>query len=40
MTVAFAADPALLAGIAEGDEVAFDLTVVHNAGTLTALTKE
>jgi Cu(I)/Ag(I) efflux system protein CusF len=37
MTMTFAADPSLLAGIAEGDRVAFDLTVIGGRGTITAL---
>ena len=39
MTMTFAADPALLAGVAEGDAVAFDLTVTDGRGTVTALTR-
>ncbi len=39
MTMTFKADPALLAGIAEGDKVAFDVTVQGSAGTITALTR-
>jgi Cu(I)/Ag(I) efflux system periplasmic protein CusF len=38
MTMAFRADPALLAGVAVGNMVAFDLTLEDNAGTITALT--
>jgi Cu(I)/Ag(I) efflux system protein CusF len=37
MTMTFAADPTLLAGVAEGDAVAFDLTVTGGRGTITAL---
>ncbi len=40
MTMSFTADPALLAGLARGDKVAFDLTVEHGAGTITALSKQ
>jgi Cu(I)/Ag(I) efflux system protein CusF len=40
MTMTFNADPALLADVAEGDKVAFDVTVQDNAGTVTALTRE
>ena len=39
MTMTFKADPALLAGVAEGDKVAFELTVADGAGTVTALTR-
>jgi Cu/Ag efflux protein CusF len=37
MTMAFKADPALLAGIEKGDNVAFDLTVTDGRGEITAL---
>jgi Cu(I)/Ag(I) efflux system protein CusF len=40
MTMTFAADSALLGGVAEGDRVAFDLTVAHGRGTITALAVE
>ena len=40
MTMTFAADPALLAGVAQGDRVAFELAVGGGAGTITALSKE
>jgi Cu(I)/Ag(I) efflux system protein CusF len=40
MTMAFAADPAVLAGVAEGDKVAFDLTLTGGRGTITALVVE
>ena len=40
MTMTFKADPALLAGVKQGDEVAFDLTLADGAGTITALTRE
>ena len=39
MTMAFKADPALLAGVKEGDKVSFDLTVTGGRGEVTALTK-
>ena len=38
MTMTFKADPALLADVAEGDKIAFDVTVQGSAGTITALT--
>ena len=38
MTMTFEADPALLAGVAEGDSVAFELTVTDGRGEITALT--
>lgn len=37
MTMAFKADPALLAGIADGDEIAFELTVTGGRGQVTAI---
>jgi Cu/Ag efflux protein CusF len=37
MTMAFKADPALLAAVKEGDEVAFDLTLAGGSGEITAL---
>ena len=37
MTMAFKADPALLAGVKEGDEVTFDLTLAGGSGEITAL---
>lgn len=37
MTMTFEAGPALFSGIAEGDRVAFDLSVHGSAGTITAL---
>jgi Cu(I)/Ag(I) efflux system protein CusF len=40
MTMTFAADPALLGSVAEGDRVAFGLTVVHGRGTITTLAVE
>jgi len=40
MTMTFEADPALLAGVAEGESVAFELTVTDGRGTITALTAE
>lgn len=40
MTMAFAADPALLAAIAEGDKVAFDVTVTGSRGEITAVRAE
>jgi len=40
MTMTFKADPALLAGVEEGDKVAFDLTLAGGAGTITALTRQ
>lgn len=40
MTMTFVADPALLAGVTEGDAVAFDLTVTDGGGTITALAVE
>ena len=39
MTMAFEADPALLARVEEGDTVAFDLTVTGGRGEVTALAK-
>jgi Cu/Ag efflux protein CusF len=40
MTMAFAAKPALLDGVAVGDKVAFDVTITGNAGEVTAITKQ
>jgi Cu/Ag efflux protein CusF len=40
MTMTFAADPAVLSGVAEGDAVAFGLTVTEGRGTITALAVE
>jgi Cu/Ag efflux protein CusF len=40
MTMTFHADPALLAGVAEGDGVAFNLTVTGGRGEITALAAE
>jgi len=40
MTMSFKADPALLAGIEEGDKVAFDLTLSGGSGEITALAVE
>lgn len=40
MTMTFDVDPALLVGIAEGDRVAFDLTVTDNRGEVTAIAAE
>lgn len=40
MTMTFDVDPTLLAGIAEGDSVAFDLTVTDNRGEITAIVAE
>ena len=39
MTMTFEADPALLAGVAEGDAVDFDLTIADGRNTVTALRK-
>ena len=39
MTMTFKAAPALLAGVAEGDKVAFDLTVTDGRAEIAALTK-
>lgn len=40
MTMRFKTDPALLAGIEEGDKVAFDLTLSGGSGEITALTRQ
>jgi Cu/Ag efflux protein CusF len=40
MTMTFEADPALLAAVAKGDKVAFDLTVTDGRGEITALTRQ
>ena len=40
MTMAFAAKPALLEGVAVGDKVAFDVTIKGNAGEVTAIRKQ
>lgn len=40
MTMAFAAKPALLEGIAVGDKVAFEVTINGNAGEVTAIKKQ
>jgi len=40
MTMTFKAAAPLLAGVAEGDKVAFDLTVTDGHGEVTALTKQ
>jgi Cu(I)/Ag(I) efflux system periplasmic protein CusF len=40
MTMAFDAKPAVLAGLAVGDKVAFDVTVNGSAGEVTAATKQ
>lgn len=40
MKMTFRADPALLAGVAEGDAVVFDLTVTDGRGEITALGAE
>ncbi len=39
MTMGFTAKPELLAGIAVGDKVDFDLTVTGNAGEVTSIRK-
>ena len=39
MTMGFAAKPALLAGVAVGDKVDFEVTVTGNAGEVTAIKK-
>ena len=39
MTMAFAAPPELLAGVAPGDEVTFELSVEAGRGRITALAK-
>ncbi|MBX3565887.1 MAG: copper-binding protein [Sphingomonas sp.] len=40
MTMTFDAKPAVIAGLAVGDKVAFDVTVKGNAGEVTAATKQ
>lgn len=40
MIMAFKADPKLLAGVATGDQVAFDLTVKGSEGEVTAIKKQ
>jgi Cu/Ag efflux protein CusF len=40
MIMAFKADPALLAGVQQGDSVAFDLTLTDGSGEITALRKQ
>src|SRR5688572_2611654 len=40
MTMTFKADPALLAGVKDGDKVAFDLEVTDGRGEITALRGE
>lgn len=40
MTMAFAAKPALLEGVAVGDKVAFEVTINGNAGEVTAISKQ
>ena len=40
MTMTFGANPALLSGVAEGDRVAFDLTVTGGRGEITALARQ
>lgn len=39
MTMTFEADPALLAGLVEGDAVAFELTIADGRNMVTALRK-
>jgi Cu/Ag efflux protein CusF len=39
MTMGFSAKPELLKGIAVGDKVGFNLTVIGNAGEVTSIQK-